>query len=225
MHGFEPELLAAPAAAGRRMHAAMCALAALHPRNETELMLGVQAIGAYNAANAAWHRAAREPGGDNRRHIAAAAQATRILDAMLRALERRQASPLTVPAGRPAPRAWPRTDPVAVLHFWTARLGPADVPPDPVIHRNMTDDAQIAAWAVKGPYLMQNPNDGLDIANTDGILPDGGMIVPWDPAPAQMAYMERRLLLMYLRERAENQRNGIDAPITFRPLRTGEIVP
>ena len=72
---------------------------------------------------------------------------------------------------------------------------------------------------------MDNPNDGLDIANTQGILPDGGMILPWNPDPAQAAYMERRLLLMYLREREENQRNGIEAEIKFRPLRPGDIVP
>ena len=225
MRGFEPDLLASPAAAGRRIHAAQCAIAALHPRDETELTLGVQIVSASNAANAAWSRAAREPNGDNRRHIAAAGQATRIFDAMLRALERRQARPLGVPVGRPAPRTWARIDPVAVLNHWNERLGPADVPPDPVAQRGMTDDAYLAAWAIKSRHLKDNPNDGLDIANTQGILPDGGMILPWNPDPAQAAYMERRLLLMYLREREENQRNGIQAEIKFRPLRPGDIIP
>ena len=77
----------------------------------------------------------------------------------------------------------------------------------------MTDDEHVAAWAAKAQEWAKDPNQGLDIANTPDILPDGGMIVPWNPTPTQEAYMERRLILMYLRERAENRRNGSSAPI------------
>src|ERR1700710_2065203 len=38
----------------RRMHAALLGLSALHPRDEIEVMLGVQAMSAHHAAMAAW---------------------------------------------------------------------------------------------------------------------------------------------------------------------------
>jgi hypothetical protein len=38
----------------RRMFSAMRALTALHPRDEIEVMLGVQALSAYHAAGACW---------------------------------------------------------------------------------------------------------------------------------------------------------------------------
>ena len=86
------------------MHSALLGLAALHPRDEIEVMLGVQAIAAYHAAAACWriginhHR----PNGDSTRHITTAASRARTFDALLRALERRQAKPLCCPVGRPA---------------------------------------------------------------------------------------------------------------------------
>jgi hypothetical protein len=82
MRGIEPDLTEPPDAVSRRMHAAFRALAGLHPRNEPEIMLGVQAWNAYHAASA-----------------------SRTFDAMPRALERRQAKPLPLPIGRP-PAGW-----------------------------------------------------------------------------------------------------------------------
>src|ERR1700710_1531322 len=38
----------------RRMHSAMSSLAALHVRDEIEIMLGIQALSAYHAASACW---------------------------------------------------------------------------------------------------------------------------------------------------------------------------
>ena len=87
----------------RRMHAALLALSALHPRDEIEVMLGVQAMSAYHAAAACFRIGMnlRRPNGDSTRHITAACSAARAFDTMLRALERRQAKPLAIPVGRP----------------------------------------------------------------------------------------------------------------------------
>ncbi|WP_428484439.1 hypothetical protein [Rhodopila sp.] len=110
--------------AHRRMHAGLLALAALHPRDEIELMLGVQAVAAWHAAAAGWRLGMNHhrPCGDSTRHTAAAATAARSFDSLLRALERRQAKPLTVPPGRPPGRAWPPADASAVMQAWEARI-------------------------------------------------------------------------------------------------------
>jgi hypothetical protein len=225
MRGIEPDLSEPPDAVSRRMHAALRALAGLHPRNEPELMLGVQALNAYHAANAAWRRATQP--GEQRRHAATAASATRTFDAMLRALERRQAKPLSVPIGRPPAKDWQAKDlktlRTEMENRW--RLNHQEDVPDPVNQHAMTDDELVTAWSAKARELQENPNQGLDIANTEGILPDGSMIMPWNPTPQQAAYIDRRLIMMYVRERAENRRNGINSPIQFRPTRTGDIVP
>jgi hypothetical protein len=217
MRGIQPDLTDTQAATSRRMYAAMRALAALHPRNAPELMLGVQALSAYHAANAAWHRGTlRHHQDDIRRHVTTAATAARAFDSMLRALERRQAKPLSVPVGRPSSRPWLPPDLKAIQH-------PQD---DEPAHKDpMTDDELVGSWAVKAQQWLQNPNQGLDIANTPGILPDGGMIVPWNPTPAQQAYMERRLIILYVREQAEIRRSGSSAPITIRPTRPGDLIP
>ena len=91
----------------RRMESALTALSALRPRDEIEIMLGVQALSAYHAAAACWRIGMnlRKPHGDSTRHFSAAASAARTFDTLLKALERRQAKALPV-AGRPAPRAW-----------------------------------------------------------------------------------------------------------------------
>jgi hypothetical protein len=228
MRGIQPDLADTPAATGRRMYAAMRALAALHPRNPPELMLGVQALSAYHAANAAWHRAtAHRPQDDIRRHVTTAATASRTFDTMLRALERRQAKPLAVPVGRPPPQAWAPVDLQAVPTAWQHHQGRQDDDPTPELTRRhaMTDDELVTAWAAKARQWLLNPNEGLDIANTPGILPDGGMIVPWNPTPPQVAYMERRLILLYLREQAEIRHSGSSAPIRIRPTRPGDLIP
>ena len=72
---------------------------------------------------------------------------------------------------------------------------------------------------------VEKENEGLDIANTEGILPGGGMIMPADPTPQQAAYMARRLALMYRREHQENLRKGIKTMPVIRPIRTGDLIP
>ena len=100
--------------ADRRMFAALLALSALHPRDEIEVMLGIQAVAAYHAAAAGFHLGMNlaTPKGTGTRHITAACSAARTFDALLRALERRQAKPLAVPIGRPAPQAVGRPAPL-----------------------------------------------------------------------------------------------------------------
>jgi hypothetical protein len=227
MRGVAADLLDTPANTGCRMFAAMRALAALNPRNEPELMIGVQILSAYHAANAAWHRATIRPHQDDtRRHVATAATATRLFDTMLRALERRQAKPLAIPVGRPPSKTWTPVNLEALQQEWQQRCGLNHEDPDLDQQRDkMNDDELVSSWAAQGQRWLQYPNEGLDIANTPNILPDGGMLVPWNPTPAQEAYMERRLILFYLREQAENRRNGSCAPIKVRPTRPGDLIP
>ena len=218
-----------PAWAHRRMHSALLGLSALHPRDEIEVMLGVQAMAAYHAAAALWrigmnhHR----PSGDSTRHITTAASAARAFDAMLRALERRQVKPLAIPVGRPAPRRWTPLDPSRFMADIEARCRAVatepEAEPDPPI--DWTPDQLVAADSFIAHARTEQENAGLDIANTDGILPGGGMILPDDPTPAQQAYMGRRLGLMYRREYAENLRNGRQALPKIRPIRPGDLIP
>ena len=83
----------------RHMSASLTAMAATHPRDPIEVLLAVQALSAYHAACACWRIGMnlRHPRGDSTRHLSAAASAARTFDAMLRAIERRQAKPLSVP--------------------------------------------------------------------------------------------------------------------------------
>ena len=216
--------------ANRRMRSVLCSLSALHPRDEPEIMLGVQALCAYHAAAACWRIGMnlRHPHGDSTRHITTAATAARTFDSMLRALERRQAKPLSVPIGRPAPRAWPKPDMEAETQYWEQRCSQVETAGPPV------PTGQITAWtpeevefvtAFKERERIEKENAGLDIANTEGILPGGGMILPEDPTPNQAAYMERRLRLIYFREHEENLRLGNGKKIKFRPIRTGDLIP
>jgi hypothetical protein len=219
----------------RGMVCAMRALAALHPRDEIEIMLGVQALCAYHAATACWRLGAnpRLSDGDKSRHVSKAATAVRTFDTVLRALERRQAKPLSVPVGRPAPQAWPPTDLDTLASEFRRRCdigadpperGPAgSMTPDAADSATMNDDDLLSAWASTLDSFTDE-NEGLDIANTEGIRPDGGIVVPEDPTPEQSAYIERRLMLRYLRERRDNQRNGIDTTTVFRPIRTGDLI-
>ena len=83
--------------------------------------------------------------------------------------------------------------------------------------------------AIADQYLekqrIEKENEGLDIANTEGILPGGGMILTEDPTPQQQAYMARRLGLMYRREYEENLRKGIRKIPKIRPIRPGDLIP
>ena len=100
----------------RRMYSALLGLSALHPRDEIEVMLGVQALSAYHAAAANWRIGMnlKKPNGDSTRHITTAANAARTFDAMLKAIERRQAKPLAIPVGRPAAKVWDEPHPTIV---------------------------------------------------------------------------------------------------------------
>jgi hypothetical protein len=222
-----------PAWGNRRMHSAMLCLSALHPRDEIEIMLGVQALAACHAAAACWrigmnhHR----PHGDSTRHITTAATAARTFDTMLRALERRQAKPLSVPVGRPLSRVWAEQDPTLFMLDWEDRcrqgedsvLPERPLPPD--ASREWSEAALAIAEQMAEQDRLEARDEGLDIANTEGILPGGGMIVPQYPTPQQEAYIARRLGLIYRQEREDNLRRGSQAMPKIRQIRTGDLVP
>jgi hypothetical protein len=215
----------------RRMFAAMRALAALHPRDEIELMLGVQALCAYQAASALWRVGMnlRHPAGDSTRHITTAASAARTFDTLLKAIERRQVKPLAVPVGRPAPRQWPSQDPAALILKFEQRCregedgstaGHQDAPA--IV---WTPETMALANQIAEQDRIEEENHGLDLANTEGIRPDGSIIMPEHPTPQQDAYIARRVGLRMKREWAENQRKGIKEYPRIRPLRAGDLVP
>jgi hypothetical protein len=213
----------------RRMGTALMGLSALHPRDEIEVMLGVQSLCAYHAAAACWHLGMNHhyPRGSGLRQFSAAASAARTFDTLLKALERRQAKPLSVPVGRPAPREWPEPDPNTLLRHFEERCGRGETEargaPEPEVA--WTPEAVAEAEHRLERERIEAENAGLDIANTEGILPGGGMIVPDDPTPQQDAYIARRFGLSYLQECLDNRRNGDPAPPKIRPLRPGDRVP
>jgi hypothetical protein len=217
----------------RRMNAAVTALASMHPRDPIEVMLAVQGLSAYHAAAACWRIGMnlRQPSGDSTRHISAAATAARTFDSMLRAIERRQATPLSVPVGRPASREWSVDRDTSILDGVADRVRrdnekavPAlpQAPPSPVV---WSPEDLAMADEMRERERIERENEGLDIANIEGIRPDGSIIMPEYPTPQQEAYIARRWALMYKRERAENLRNGVKKKVKFRPLRTGDLVP
>jgi hypothetical protein len=70
-------------------------------------------------------------------------------------------------------------------------------------------------------------NEGLDIANTEGILPGGGMIVPEHPTPQQKAYIARRLGNEVRRIYAANQAKGLghrESLPRIRHIRPGMLI-
>jgi hypothetical protein len=213
----------------RRMHAALIGLAAMNPRDEIEVMIGVQAMCAYHAACATWHLGMNLglPRGGNARHFATAASAARTFDAMLRALERRQARPLGVPPGRPEPRAWPEprsADVIAGLEE-RIRLKPAPLPHDPELE--WTPEMMAQADVMIAEMEREAENAGLDIANTEGILPGGGMIVPEHPTPQQEAYLARRLGNEVRRNYAANRAKGLghrESLGKIRNFRPGDLI-
>jgi hypothetical protein len=211
----------------RRMNGALVALSALHPRDEIEVMLGVQALSAYHAAAACWRIGMnlRRPHGDSTRHITTAATAARTFDTLLKALERRQAKPLAIPTGRPTPRNWQDVDPATIMHAWEHRCGGVDHTSQPPPPAEWTPEALRITAAVSEQDRTEAENAGLDIANTEGILPGGGMVMPEDPTPQQSAYIARRLGLQYKREHAENLRLGIRRMPQIRPVRPGDLIP
>jgi hypothetical protein len=202
------------------------ALSALHPRDEIEVMLGVQSLCAFHAAAVCWHLGMNHhyPRGSGLRHFGAAGTAARTFDTLLKAIERRQAKPLAIPPGRPEPRAWSDEDQTAILrrmaHLCRAGESEAGLP-----ELEWTPEA----LAIADEYLEQAridaENEGLDIANTEGILPGGGMIMPDDPNPNQQDYIGRRLVLDLRRKRLENLRNGNPELPKIPILRPGDLVP
>jgi hypothetical protein len=223
-----------PGWAYRRMYTASHALTALHPRDEIELMLGVQALCAYHAAAALWRIGMnlRHPAGESTRHITTAASVARTFDTLLKALERRQAKPLAVPIGRPAPRAWPKQDPAAAIFNFERRCREGEDDPesghpnkDPAPAVTWTQEAIALANGIAERDRIEEENHGLDLANTEGIRPDGSIIIPERPTPQQDAYIARRNGLRMKREWAENQRNGINERPKIHPLRTGDLLP
>ena len=214
----------------RRMHAALLGLSALHPRDEIEVMLGVQAMSAHHAAMASWHLGMNlgSPHANSTRHITAACSAARTFDTMLRALERRQAKPLSVPIGRPAPRTWEDApNPTTIIDELEKACRADQATPNPPGQDQITwtpEDLAIAEALIEKERI-ENENKGLDIANTEGILPGGGMILTDDPTPQQAAYMGRRLSLMYKREYEENLKKGITKMTKIRPIRPGDLIP
>jgi hypothetical protein len=216
----------------RHMRAALIALAATNPRDPIEVMLAVQAISAFQAACACWRIGmnGRPPAGESTRHISAAATAARTFDSMLRAIERRQAKPLAVPVGRPAQQTWTTDRITQTLGSIADRIvSNDDAPPtgEPVVSPSAVWSPEDLAFADEQlqTQLTEAENEGLDLANTEGILPGGGMILPEDPTPQQAAYIGRRLRLMYQREYAENLRKGIKLIPKIRPIRPGDLIP
>ena len=213
----------------RRMYSALLSLAALNPRDEIEIMLGVQALASYHAAAACWRIGMniRKPNGDSTRHMAAAANAARTFDTMLKAIERRQAKPLGIPVGRPPSRTWPLVSPTETIEALEERCRtvapPSTLPPAPKVV--WTEQDLKIAEAHMAKRKRDKENEGLDIANTEGILPCGGMILPENPTPQQEAYMGRRLALMYRREYEEGLKKGIKTMPKIRPIRAGDLIP
>jgi hypothetical protein len=216
--------------ANRRMFCALISFAALHPRDETEVSLAVQALSPYHAAAACFRIGMnlRDPNGDSTRHITTACTAARAYDTMLRALERRQAKPLTVPIGRPPCRPWREVDIDGYLDEVEIRCRDGEQPKTASRPGNAivwTPEHIATVDAMREQVRIDKENEGLDIANTEGILPGGGMIVMENPTPNQEAYLARRTGLMYRREIEENRRKGITEMPKIRGIRPGDLIP
>jgi hypothetical protein len=212
----------------RRMHSALMALAALRPRDEIEVMLGVQTLSAYHAAAASWRLGmnTQHPRGNNARHFSVAATAARTFDTLLKALERRQAKPLPPESERPTPREWLKAHPSRAILQWQTSVSTDDEDtPEADDTVEWTPEAVALAHELAEQARIEEENRGLDIANTEGIRPDGSIIMPEDPTPNQAAYIARRLWIRHKKEWADNRRRGINKEPDIRPLRTGDIVP
>jgi hypothetical protein len=213
----------------RRMHSALMALAALRPRDEIEVMLGVQTLSAYHAAAASWRLGMnlQQPRGTNVRHFSAAATAARTFDTLLKALERRQAKPLPPETERPTPREWLKAHPSRTMLQWQTNVSIDDEDDSDAEVETVewTPEAVALAHEQAEQARIEEENRGLDIANTEGIRPDGSIVMPEYPTPNQEAYIARRLWIRHCKEWEENRRRGINKEPPIRPLRTGDIVP
>jgi hypothetical protein len=137
-------------------------------------------------------------------------------------MERRQAKPLCIPVGRPPSRPW--DDPEAD-QFMDEMAIRASVGEDSPTLSEAASESRTMSPEERERARIEKENEGLDIANTEGILPGGGMILMDDPTPQQEAYMARRLGLAYKREYAENLAKGIKKLPKIRPIRTGDLIP
>jgi hypothetical protein len=125
--------LSAPesASADRDLRASLIALAATNPCDPIEVMLGVQALSAYQGACFCWRIGmdTSNPVKERIKHMAAAATAAQTFETMVRAIERRQAKPLAVPAGRPKPRTWSEAKSLDTLVEFASRVRRVDAEP------------------------------------------------------------------------------------------------
>ena len=212
----------------RRAYCALRSFAALQPRDEIEVMLAVHIVIAHYAAAAVWRIGMNgsAPHGESTRHLTTAAGTVRLFDTVLRTLERRQTR-TGQPVEMPEPRDWTAVDPSAFMRAIEARaLGGVEAYEPEETAATVWSPADLAtADTLREQQERANETAGLDIANTEGILPGGGMIMPAHPTPQQIAYINRRLERLYRREYEENRRRGIDELPHIHPLRTGDFVP
>jgi hypothetical protein len=181
-----------PAWSHRRMFSAMLGLAALNPRDEIEIMLGVQALSAYHAAAACWrigmnhHR----PHGDSTRHITTAATAARTFDTMLKAIERRQAKPLAIPAGRPPGRVWPPVNPTAHVGGLETRCQTGETSPGPIAGVGAGPSSGVGVGPIGG--VAVGPSSGVGAGPIAEV--GGGAKIVWTPEDlkAADAFLEKR---------------------------------
>lgn len=226
----------------RRMYAAVAAFTALYPRDEIEVMLAVQAVAAHHAAAAAMRLGMNQalPNGQGSRHLSAAASQVRVFDSTLKALERRQARPLALPA---EPRVWPRRIPGELISELAGAVtqdeaAPPDATNDNGIHDTDTGkeaaapDAERIVWseaaleAADKALAAEHARrmDAEDLGPVEGVMPDGSIIVPETPTPAQEAYIGERLIRNALTERTEQIRQGRRARLHLPPIRPGDRI-
>jgi hypothetical protein len=205
-----------------RMVAGLTTLAALNPRDEAEVMLASHAVAAHHAAMSLWWVSVQKHlAGTSPRFVSAAAAAARGFVAILQALEKRQATKLREPDPPPPPRFWGQPeDPTAVIDTLAKRCAPPD-------HTGILQFTTEQAEAIKrhvAQERFEDENWGLDLANTEGILPGGGMIVPPNPTPQQEAYLARRYAMKIQRMYQDNLKKGSTALPIPPNIRIGDLL-
>ncbi len=212
----------------RRLYAALHALAALNPRHEVELLYAVQGITAYHAAAHHWWVSMNvvpdKPA--NGFSPAYATAAFRVFDAALRSLDRLQSKPLPPLPPEPEPVGWDEPDPVAVLNTMAERVTNNGEPPKPPRKpATWTPEAVAYTKDLMEKNRIERDNKGLDIANTEGILPGGGMVVPRNATPNQTAYLSRRMAIDLRRQRHEAMKKGITVRLKIPNIAVGDFFP
>lgn len=213
----------------RRQYAATVALSTLAPRDEIEVMIGVQAVAAFQAAAACWRLGMNHhlPNGDSVRHISAAATAARAFDTLVKALERRQARSM---AAVDEPKDWSSIDPMGEMK----RLADRVRRPERPLGRRSRGKAAPPAWpeaatslvtAMREQERIETEQQDPDPAEVEGVRPDGSMIVPEDPTPEQEAYLSRRLGRGYRQEWEDSVAEGRPRVPKLRVVKPGDIIP